>query len=113
MGALDSVSIGWRCRTVRAFTVEPRGAGPELFEQVSDVGLDPLQGLAGQRSPFDGKDAAVWDSGSLGAAADQGCVQVARSEERVRSAAEFLAEVVEGDQVVADGEDGVGAKVRS
>jgi hypothetical protein len=80
-----------------------------LFDQGGDVGLDALEGLPGQRSPFDGEDAAVRDGGLPGAAADQGRVQVAWSEERVKPAAEPLVEAVEGDQVVSGGEDGVGA----
>ena len=40
-------------------------------------------------------------------------MQVAWSEERVGAAAELQVEVVEGDQVVAGGEDGVGAEVGS
>lgn len=78
-----------------------------------DVGLDVFEGLPGKRSPFDGEHAAVRDGGLSGAAADQGCVQVAWSEERVGAAAELQVEVVEGDQVVAGGEDGVGAEVGS
>src|SRR4029077_5264689 len=50
------------------------------------------------------------DGGLSGAAADQGCVQVAWSEERVGAAAEPQVEVIEGDQVVAGGRDGVGAE---
>ena len=67
----------------------------------------------GKRSPFDGEHAVVRDGGFSGAAADQGGVQVAWSEERVGPAAELPVEVVEGGQVVAGGEDGVGAEVGS
>lgn len=37
--------------------------------------------------------------------------QVARAEERVPSAAKLLVERVEGDQIVAGAEDGIGAEV--
>jgi hypothetical protein len=92
---------------------EPRVGGSASFDQVGDVGLDVFEGLPGQRSPFDGEHAAVRDGGLSGAAADQGRVQVAWPEERVGAAAEPQVEVVEGDQVVAGGKDGVGAEVGS
>ena len=87
--------------------------GPASFDQVGDVGLDVFEGLSGERSPFDGEHAAVRDGGLAGTAADQRRVQVAWSEERVGPAAELPVEVVEGDQVMAGGEDGVGAEVGS
>src|SRR6266567_1773622 len=62
---------------------ESRVGGSASFDQVGDVGLDVFEGLPGQRSPFDGEHAAVRDGGLSGAAADQGRVQVAWSEERV------------------------------
>ena len=92
---------------------DPRVGGPASFDQAGDVGLDVSQGLPGQGSPFDGEHAAVRDGGFPGAAADQGRVQVAGSEERVGTAAELPVEVIEGDQVVAGGEDRVGAEVGS
>src|SRR5215467_1707381 len=95
MGALAGVSIG----------------GPALFEQVGDVGFDAFEGLSGQGAAFDGEYAAVGDGGLVGAAGDQGGVQVAGTEEGVRPTAELLVEVVERDEVVAGGEDGVRAEV--
>jgi hypothetical protein len=92
---------------------ESRVGGPASFDQAGDVGLDLFEGLPGEGSPFDGEHAAVRDGGFAGAAADQGGVQVAWSEERVGPAAELPVEVLEGDEVVAGGEDGVGAEVGS
>ena len=80
-------------------------AGPAPFEQVGDVGLDAFEGLSRQGAPFDREYAAVGDGGLVGAAGDQGGVQVAGAEEGVGPAAELLVEVVAG------GEDGVGAEV--
>lgn len=68
--------------------------------------VSPREGAA-----FDCEHAAVGDSGLFGAAGDQGGVQVAGAEEGVRPAAQLLVEVVEGDEVVAGGEDGIGAEV--
>ena len=93
--------------------VESRVGGPALFEQAGGVGFDAFEGLSGEGAAFDGEYAAVGDGGLVGAAGDQGGVQVAGAEEGVRPAAELLVEVVEGDQVVAGGEDGVGAEVGS
>ena len=84
--------------------------GSALFEQVNDVGLDAFAGLPGQGAAFDGEYAAVGDGGLVGAAGDQRGVQVAGAEEGVRPAAELVVEAVEGDEVVAGGEDGVGAE---
>ena len=92
---------------------ELRVGGSASFDQVGDAGLDVFEGLPGKRPPFDGEHAAVRDGGLPGAAADQGRMQVAWSEERVGAASELQVEVVEGDQVVAGGEDGVGAEVGS
>jgi hypothetical protein len=84
-----------------------------LFEQAGDVGFDAFEGFPGKRSPFDHEYATVRDGGLAGAAADQGRVKVAWSEERVGPAADLPVEVIEGDQVVAGGEDSVGAEVRA
>ena len=92
---------------------DPGVGGPASFDQAGDVGLEVFEGFSGKRPAFDGERAAVRDGGFAGAAADQGGVQVAGSEERVGAAAELQVEVVEGDEVVAGGEDGVGAEVGS
>jgi len=92
---------------------DPRVSGLASLNQAGDVGFEAFQGFSGKGSPFDGEYAAVRDGGFPGAAADQGSVQVAWAEERVGPAAELLVEVVEGGQVVAGGEDGVGAEVGS
>jgi hypothetical protein len=110
MEAVGGVSIGDRFRMVRALTVS---RGSASFDQAGDVGFDVFEDLPGKRSPFDGEYAAVRDGGLSGAAADQGRVQVAWSEERVGAAAELPVEVVEGDQMVTGGEDGVGTEVGS
>ena len=81
------------------------------FEQLGHVGLHALEGLAGQGAAFDGEHAAVGDGGLLRTTGDQGGVQVAGAEEGVRPVAQPLVEVVEGDEVVAGGQDGVGAEV--
>ena len=91
--------------------VETRVGGSAPFEQVGDVGLDAFEGFSWQGAAFDREHAAVGDGGLFGSAGYQGCVQVAGAEEGVWPAAELLVEVVEGDEVVASGEDGVGAEV--
>jgi hypothetical protein len=91
---------------------EPRVGRSASFEQVSDISLDAFEGLPGKRPPFHGEHAAVRDGGLLDAAADQRRVQVARAEKRMRPAAELLVELVEGDEEVTGGEDGVGTEVR-
>ena len=92
---------------------DPRVGGLASFDQAGDVGFEVFQGFSREGSPFDGEYAAVRDGGFSGAAADQGGVQVAGSKEGVGPAAELLVEVVECGQVVAGGEDGVGAEVGS
>jgi hypothetical protein len=85
---------------------------PASFDQVGDVGLDAFEGLHGKRSPFDSEHAAVRDGGLPGAAADQGRVQVAWSEERVGPTTKLPVEVVEGDQVVAGGGSAAARRAR-
>ena len=93
MGALAGVCIGGRCRTVRAVTMRRGSAGRHAVEQGGDVGLDAFEGLSGQGAAFHGEHAAVGDGGLLGAAADQGGVQVAGAEEGMRPGAQLLVEL--------------------
>jgi hypothetical protein len=91
--------------------VETRVGRSAPFDQVGDVGLDVFKGFSWEGAAFDGEHAAIGNGGLFGAAADQGSVQVAGAEEGMRPVAELVVEVVEGDEVVAGGQDGVGAEV--
>ena len=83
-----------RCRTVRAVTVRRGSAGRHSVRGASATSASTRRsGLAGEGAPFDGEHAPVGDGGLLGAAGDEGGVEVAGAEEGVRPAREVSVEL--------------------
>jgi hypothetical protein len=115
---LDDLSVG------RGFERFPRqgGAGghgevwirpPAPVEEGVDLGLDGVEGLAWQGAPFDGQHTAVGDGRLLGAALNEGAVQVAGAEEGVRPPGQITVEVGERDEHGPGLENGVHAQMRA
>jgi hypothetical protein len=63
-----------------------------------DLGLDGVEGLTWQGAPFDGQHTAVGDGRLLGAAVNEGAVQVAGAEEGVWPPGQITVEVGERDE---------------
>ena len=74
-----------------------------------DLGLDGVEGLARQGAPFDGQHTAVGDGRLLGAAVNEGAVQVAGAEEGMWPLGQVTIEVGERDEHGAGLENGVHA----